>query len=188
MPSRLGYLLALIILVAGAVGATLFALPRIQGLGSGLQQIVVPGDAELALDEPGTYTIFHESRSIVDGELYTSGDVSGLGVEITSARDGSAVDLAAPTVDASYDFAGRSGRAFLAFTISKPGPYRLSAGYRDNRNGSRVVLAVGYGFVGRIFSIVAGTFAVGFAGLVMAVALGGVTFVRRRNAKRALTA
>ncbi|RKE69739.1 hypothetical protein DFP91_4179 [Pseudorhodoplanes sinuspersici] len=63
--------------VAGFAAMGVFLSKALSGLGDGLRQIVVPGGAELRL-EPGRYTIFHETRSTVDGKLSrVSGEASG---------------------------------------------------------------------------------------------------------------
>lgn len=47
-------------------------------------QVVVPGEMELTLDS-GSYTIFHERQSTVDGRIFSADGIAGLGVTLTSA-------------------------------------------------------------------------------------------------------
>ncbi|HYO46804.1 MAG TPA: hypothetical protein VEY33_08970 [Gemmatimonadota bacterium] len=181
-PSRKGYVFAAAVLAAGVVG---FALVLFLGLsGLSMQRVVVPGSAELALEEPGRYTIYHESRSVVDGRVYDVADVSGLTVELVSAETGESVPLDSPGANTTYDLRGRSGRGVLTFEVDRPGAYRLSADYPAG-DGPETVLAVGKGLGTRIAMTVAGVIAIGIGSFLLAAAIAVVTFVRRRRAIRA---
>lgn len=58
-------------------------LRMIQEVPDSLTRIVVPGEAELDLTEPGSYTIYHEHRSVVDGQVFSStADISSLLVAV----------------------------------------------------------------------------------------------------------
>ncbi len=181
-PSRKGYVFAAAVLAAGVVG---FALVLFLGLsGLSMQRVVVPGSAELTLEEPGRYTIYHESRSVVDGRVYDVADVSGLTVELVSAETGESVPLDSPGANTTYELRGRSGRGVLTFEVDRPGAYRLSAEYPAG-GGPETVLAVGKGLGTRIAMTVAGVIAIGIGSFLLAAAIAVVTFVRRRRAIRA---
>jgi hypothetical protein len=180
-PSRKGYVFAAAVLAAGVVG---FALVLFLGLsGLSMQRVVVPGSAELTMEEAGRYTIYHESRSVVDGRVYDVTDVSGLTVEIVSAETGESVPLDSPGANTTYELRGRSGRGVLTFEVDRPGAYRLSAEYPAG-GGPETVLAVGKGIGTRIAMTVFGAIAIGIGSFLLAVAIGVVTFVRRRRARR----
>lgn len=184
-PSRKGYVFAAAVLAAGVVG---FALVLFLGLsGLSMQRVVVPGSAELALEEPGRYTIYHESRSVMDGRVYDVDDVSGLTVELVSAETGESVPLDAPGANTTYELRGRSGRGVLTFEVDRPGAYRLSADYPAGA-GPETVLAVGKGLGARIAMTVAGAIAIGIGAFLLAAAIAVVTFVRRRRAFQAIPA
>lgn len=182
-PSRKGYVLAGAVLVAGAIGLAAILYLGLSGLS--MQRVVVPGADELALDEPGRYTIYHESRSVMDGRVYDVADVSGLTVELVSAETGESVPLDAPGANTTYELRGRSGRAVLTFEVGRPGAYRLSAGYPTG-GGPETVLAVGKGFGTRIAMTIAGAIAVAIGSVLLAGAIAVVTFVRRRRAAQAI--
>jgi hypothetical protein len=182
-PSRLWYLLPLVVVIAGMACMGAFLSNRLSGLGDSLVQVVVPGDAELTLD-PGSYTIFHESRSMVDGRIFSVDSIAGLGVSLASAAD-EPVALAPASMSSSYEFAGRSGSAVFNFEIGDPGVYRLSAAYGDGAAGPRTVLAVGKGFGGDILTTLLGALAIAFAGMGLAAAIGWRVFVKRGAARRA---
>ena len=183
MPGRAGYVIAAVVLVAGLVGMALALYCGLSGLS--LQRVVVPGSGEIAIDEPGRYTIYHESRSVVDGRVYDVEGVAGLTVELVSAETGETIPLEAPFGDTTYDFGGRSGRGVLAFDVDRSGDYRLSADYPGG-SGPETVLAVGGGIGKRIAMTVVGAIASAGGGFVLALAIGIFTFVRRRRARRSV--
>lgn len=183
MPSRMGYLVALGVFGVGMIGFAAFLFFGLRGLGDELPRFVVPGTTELALNRTGTYTIFHESESVVDGRVYAPADVSGLSVEVVSAETGQSIPLDTPGASSSYTLGGRSGTAVLTFEVEEPGPYRLIASYA-NGSGPETVLAVGHGFGRRLFMTVAGAIAIAFGSAGIALAIAVVTFVRRRRARQ----
>ena len=182
---RKGFVIAALVLVLGAIGSAAILYLGLSGLS--MQRVVAPGSAELALEEPGRYTIYHESRSVMDGRVYDVADVSGLTVELVSAETGESVPLDAPGANTTYELRGRSGRAVLTFEVDRPGAYRLSADYPAG-GGPETVLAVGRGLGTRIAMTVAGAIAVGIGSFLLAVAIVVVTFIRRRRAAQAIPA
>jgi len=185
MPGRLWYAVALAAFLAGAAGAALFLLPRIQALQERLTRVVVPATVDLRLERPGAYTIFHEPQSVVGGTLYHAEVISGLTVALHEAASGRGLALAQPGATTSYSFGGRSGTSIFDFEIAEPGDYRLSADYADGRSEPRTVLAVGQGVVGGLFGAILGALGIGLVGFAAAVAIAAITFLKRRSALRA---
>lgn len=182
MPGRKGYVIAALVLIAGLAATATFLVLQLRDLGAGVRQVVVPGVAELELEEVGGYTIFHETGATVDGRYYAADDVSGLAVTVTDP-DGKPVDVRSAGVTTSYEFGGRKGRSILAFDIERPGTYLLKGEYPGGA-GSDVVLAVGHGFGRRLGATIAGALALAFGSAAIALALAVATFLRRYNAKR----
>src|SRR5438045_8685543 len=117
--------------------------------------MVAPG--EMAMDlQPGRYTISHEYRSVVDGRLYQSADVSGLRVTV-SPTAGEPIALKG-AAEARYSINGHAGVSVAALDVDTPGRYTLAAAYRG-RQGPEAVLAVGEVVIGQIFGLVLGTMA-----------------------------
>jgi len=181
MRSRLWYVVACVIALAGLVAAALYVVPRIGTVDQGAMRLVMPGSAVLALDTPGSYTIFHERRSVVDGRYYASDSVDGLKVTLADPR-GAPVALAEPTMSTSYQMGNREGRAMLAFEVAEPGRYRLTASLASGGAEPKVVLAVSQGLVGGIFQLVFRTLGIAFAGLGIAGVLVAVVAWRRSKA------
>jgi len=124
----LWFVVAGLIAIAGFVAASLYLLPRLGSVDAGLIRVVVPGNATLTLDKPGTYTIFHEKQSVVDGKYYASDTVTGLRVELAAEAGGAPVRIVEPSTSTSYSIGNRKGASIFAFTIDQPGRYRLTTG------------------------------------------------------------
>lgn len=182
MPSRKGYVAAAILLLLGLAAAGTFLFLRLRELGEGIRQVVVPGVAELALDEAGGWTIYHETGATVDGRYYASEDVSGLAVSIADPAGGP-VEVRAPGATTSYEFGGRRGRSILAFEAERPGTYVLTAEY-PHGDGAQVVLGVAHGFGRGLALTIGGTLALAFGSAGLAAAIAALTFLRRYRAKR----
>jgi len=184
MPGRQWYVFAAVIFVAGIALSVQYLFTSVGELGDELPQVVVPGAAELSLEEPGTYTIFHEHESLVDGRYYSAREnLSGLEVDVISKSTGEVVPVRGPSAHMTYSLAGRSGVSMLSFDIGeKTGDYRISAGYPSGRDAPRVVLAVGHGFGKRLFTTILGGLGLAMLSLIVPVTIAAVTFYRRRRA------
>ena len=185
MPGRHWYWIAAAILVASAAAATWFILSRLGGLEGELARVVVPGQTEIPLAEPGRYTIFHEPESVVDGRYYAAPTISGLEVRVESTATGATIPLAVPPASTSYEIGGHSGVSIFVFDLEEPGWHRILAGYADGRGEPRTVLAIGLGFVGKLFAMILGGAAIGLGGFAVAVVLASVVLLKRRRAIRA---
>jgi hypothetical protein len=186
-PSRWYYGLAGLVFVAGWVLFAFVLFKNLSGLAGQLRQVVVPGDVELTVSKPGSYTIYYEYRSVVGTRIF-SGEQSlpGLECRLVSRATGSGIPLSRVTASSSYTMGGRSGVAMLDFTIDRAGVYELSAAYPEGREGPEVVLAVGQGFTRGILIAVFGGLATVFGSMGAAVAIAVITFLKRMRAERAL--
>ena len=156
MPGRKGYVAAAVLFVLGLTAAGAFLFLRLPDLGEGIQQVVVPGATELRLEEPGGYTIYHETGVTVDGRYYASDEVAGLAVSITDPG-GAPIEVRGAGTTTSYEFGGRKGRS---------------------------VLGVSHGFGQGLAITIGGTLALAFGSASVALGLAIVTFVRRHRARR----
>jgi hypothetical protein len=181
--SRAWYLVSVGIVVVSIAMFAYVLSSRLNALTDKLMHLVVPGQADLDLHQTGTYSIFHERQSVVDGQLLHSNDIGGLRVSVRSAS-GADVPLAPPGASATYSIGGRAGVAIFEFEIHEPGIYRLAAAYDGGRVLPRAVLAVGLGFVGELVATIFGSIVVIFTGLISAAALAIVIYVKRRSARR----
>ena len=109
-PGRWLYGLAAVIFVAGWALFAVVLWKSLSGIGEGLQQVVVPGTAELNLPKPGKYTIFHEYKSVVSNRIYSmSQDISGLECSLRFKATGAPIKLSTSLTNSTYSVGGRSG-------------------------------------------------------------------------------
>lgn len=182
-PGRWLYGLAAVIFVAGWGLFALILWKSLSGIGEGLQQVVVPGTAELNLPKAGKYTVFHEYKSVVASRIYSmSQDISGLECSLRNKATGAPVELTRSLANSNYSMGGRSGVSFLDFHIEQPGTYVLSAEYAAGAEGPEVVLAVGQGIGLRIVVGVLGSLATVFGCIGLSVAIAVYTGVKRYRA------
>lgn len=186
-PGRWWYLVAVLVALAGLAVAGLLVLKTILGAGKDLQRVVMPGEVEVLLDEPGTYTIYYEYRSVVDGRMFaTAGsDVSALQVSVEEVATGEGVSLTPPGGNVEYEFGPHAGRAVFNFEVEQPGGYVVAAGYPEGSEGPEVVLAIGQGVGRRIAAGLLAAIGIPFVAFGLAVAIAVVTHMKRRRARRA---
>jgi len=197
-PRAWTYALPAIPLVIGCVvfGVILFfgisgTVDSAQGLGGALTQVVVPGSATLTLDETGTYTIFHEYRSIVNGRIYSNTSMSSMDCTLTSNATGASIPLQIASINSTYEFGRRAGQSVMQFDIAEPGAYTLTCRYPSGAAEPQIVLAIGHNLIGDIFGAVFGVFgtvfgalAVVFGSIIVALIIVIVVTVRRQRAKK----
>lgn len=182
MRSPLWFIVAGLIALAGFAGALFYLMPRLSSADSSMTRVVVPGNAVLTLDKAGRYTIYHEKKSTVDGRFYASETVSGLRLKLTDEATGGPVTLTEPAMASNYAIGNKSGTSIYAFTIERPGRYRLAADLIGGRSEPKAVLAIEQGMLGAMFSLIFGTMAIAFAGLGIAGVIVLVVLWRRSKA------
>ena len=178
MRSRLWYVVAGVIGLAGLVAAVLYVMPRIGAVDRGTIRVVMPGSAVLVLDRQGSYTIFHERQSVVDGRFYASNSADGLRLSL-AGEGGAPIALTEPGMETSYSMGSHEGRSIFAFEVAAPGRYRLSGRLDNGAAEPKVVLAVSQGLVGGIFRLVFTTLGLGFGGLGLAGLIVAIVAWRR---------
>jgi hypothetical protein len=166
------YVVGVLVMIGGcgaSIGGAIWqSLSRIEDM----QRVVIPGSHELAFDA-GTYKIYWESRSVVDGAVHiTTGHASvrcGL-----SAASGESVDIRTVGISEEYTVGSYKGEALFEVDIVRPGAYRLSCEVSGGTT-SEGVLAVGRG-------LALGGILFGVLGAVLAFGLG--LFIILRTAFR----
>ncbi len=160
---------AIALTLAAIVAGVAIVVTDAKSLGDKLVSGVVPGEIALRLDEPGTYTIYHEHRTRIDGKVRDGGSLEGLRIKVVEMATGQAVPVGPPTVSGSYSFGDRAGVAAFSFRAIRPGAYGLAAAYDDGRPQPRHVLSVSLGLVHAIVRLVTITISTGFTALVLLV-------------------
>jgi hypothetical protein len=184
MRSPLWFVLAAIIGIGGFVAGGFHLFSGLSGVEDRLMQVVMPGSATLKLGQPGTYTIYHERQSVVDGRVYAGTSVGGLRVAMRGP-DGKEVPLAQSSGGMTYKFGSREGRSIFSFTATTPGEYRITGVLPEGRTEPKVVLAVESGLLGGMFQMIGGAIGLVFGGLAIAGLIVVLTLWQRQKAKRA---
>jgi len=151
------------------------------------QRVAVPGQAEVTFAQPGGYIVYLERPGQCCSLAAGSGDsapFSSWSMNVALLPDSGGPPVAITIwrgATESYGVAGHEGQTAMHFTIDHPGRYLLVAQNAIPRSITDV--AVGRG-IGRgmlwVLLILVALFALIPAGLV----IGGVTFFRRRRARR----
>jgi uncharacterized membrane protein YhaH (DUF805 family) len=190
-PSRRWYWLAGGVLAAGLICIALgvagfFSLNRQI---KDFQRVPVPGRAEVTLAQPGRYILYVErpgqccsfSAGSEDSVPFPSWSMNG---ELAPADGGPPVSVSSwrGAID-SYGVAGHDGQTAMYFTIDQPGGYILQV--NNVVPGSITDVAVGRGIGHGVLWLLL-TLAALLALIPAGLVIGGITFFRRRRARRHL--
>jgi hypothetical protein len=181
-PGRRWYLVAALIAIAGWTAMAVFLVSRIGDSTGRMIRLLAPGQTEIVLKEPGTYTIFHEYQSTFEGRVYDVAVVSGLTVSVRTRPGGEEVPLSTAT-GTRYRVGSYAGRSLFNFEVRAPGSYQIAATYDGGRKEPQTVLAVDRGFFGDFVLTILGALAMAFAGMGAAVAICVLVFLNRRRAR-----
>lgn len=186
-PSRWRYLIGTGIILIAVVTCGIISLVQVNAFVPSTR-FVVPGTHQIYLGKDGKYVVYHEYRSAVDGKTYVAEtSPSSMTVRIESASSGESKQVSTPSGSTNYSTPKYRGRSVLEFSISEPGEYTFSADYVGSAEGPDVVLSVGQSSALRlvltVLGIILGTFVVIGIGVFIIVR----TFLRRKNAARAVS-
>ncbi len=179
-PSRLYYFISLIIFVIGCSIFAFYLFKNLNSLVENLTRVIVPGDTDLTLSEPGTYTIFYEYRTVIDGNFYSTGETKPLlDCSIAHKASGSKILLSSSSKELEYSLGGRKGISILEFTIERAGIFKFSCRYSEGH--SRIVLAIGRGFMDKFVGTIVVGMAVFLASAFIGVAIALKIFFKRQE-------
>lgn len=182
-PGRFWYLVALVLFIGSMLAPGVIVLLTVFGGGDNVLRLVAPETKTLRL-ERGTYSIFSDSRAVVDGEVVISqGSISGLRVTIRSAA-GAEIPVVASSVPSRYSYGGQSGFSIFEFRIPETGNYSVSATYREASNNQRGLLSIRKDFLGGLLGSIFASVGVALVGTFLAVFIFLRTLWRRASVFR----
>lgn len=184
-PCRWFYVIPLVLLL-GAAGAGSLLFVNVMGMQNRLERVIIPGEVELTLSEPGSYTVFYEFQSLLDNQSYSTGEnLPDLEYQLQSLTDGTQITLRpSGSSKTTYSSPDRSGISVFQFEIGTSGVYRFSGWYPEKGHGKKLVFAIGQKVpFGKLIAGVALTFLLGFSGVGIFI---GILVIRSRS-KRSLS-
>lgn len=148
---RLFYFIGIIVLVFGIATFSYCAASFIIIFSALPQEIIGPGKEAIVLKEKGTYSIFYEKKSIIDGKPLISGssNISGIKCMITNKGNGNKIPVK-PDTSSTFSYGDRQGVSILAFDINEPGTYEFLVTNDGNEPGAKFVLALEHEFAKKI--------------------------------------
>ena len=178
-PRRIWYLLPAISLIASIAAAGVGVMTLASRVRE-MPRVVVPGEAKVHL-EAGSYTLFGESGTEIDGVVYTvQGSLSFRCAMATAG--GAPVPIRSASSKVQYSWGSREGRSIFEVDIPSTGDYVLTCGF--DQPDQHVVFAFGQGIGAAIVGIVVPGSILGPLAIVSFLLI----FVRRRRARRRLEA
>lgn len=167
------YVLALVLFMAGAGGATVIIISQIGGLLDGLIAFSVPGATEIDLPETGAWQVIHMPPG--DDAAQDSVSIEGLDLRVQDVASGHEV----PVESASGTYlklGNRRGAMLFEFEVDSPGTYRLIGAY--NRDGApAAALHLGHGTSSRLLLSALAGIAVALVGIGGGIILAVTTTV-----------
>jgi uncharacterized membrane protein YdcZ (DUF606 family) len=184
-PRALWYWIGAFFIVAGIVGSITMIVAGVLSTShtvDNFARFVAPTDGQtLNFSQSGTFTIYYESNSKVDGQRYRSPDVvPGMSVQLIGPS-GDTIDMQSASNTVSFSTSGRSGQSIGKVDIPSAGAY-VAIVKADTTEP--FVLAVGKGVLGKLFAYIGAAFAIGALGFVTGLVTLIVTGVKRSKRKR----
>lgn len=182
-PSKIFYVVSGVILVIGII---LFVIILISGIFSSVNkinnQVIVPGTKTIELKEAGKYSIFFEYRSVIDGKVFETNNISGLMCTLRNTETDEFIKLDNASVNSTYSVNGREGKSLFEFAINETGKYELKAWY-ETGDGEEAVLAIGKGFGMALVRTIVTSIGTLFVSFGVSFVIFIVTFIKRKKAK-----
>lgn len=143
-----------------------------------MTQVIVPGSADITFPKKGTYAVYFEYRSLVDGVQYINAKTPPpLICSLTSKATGKEVGVTPEYIQGNiYSTKDRErvGVYILSISLAKPGTYTFSCHYPDEGTAPKVVIAIGSNIAWELFNIVARPIAAILGGLVVLLGSGAI--------------
>lgn len=184
-PTRWGYLVALLVMVAGGILAGVWVVASLGQFRTDVrafQRVAADGGGDVHLGA-GHYVLYNESPVFpADAGLSATVAPAAGGAPLALHRYGTVQNGRRSTL--TYNVGHYSGDAADTFTAPSAGTYHVASTCTDAPS-SCASLAVGTSIGPRLALTAAGALVIAFLGFMAGVVLLIATFVRRRRARRA---
>jgi hypothetical protein len=154
-----GYVVGALLILGGVVWFVFGLFGDISSITDGMVPLEGPGVFDVELQERGTWTVFHEHRTVIDGKSLSSEPYpDGLEFRLESA-EGQGVNVRAASSNGTYSFGSREGSSMFEFDVHTPGAYVVSVLVEGERAERPVVMTMSRDFMGGIWAAILGGFA-----------------------------
>jgi len=150
-----------LLLVSGLTGLATVAgflfliFTQLQGMAAGAQRFTVPGVRTVQIASPGTYTLFHETTSLINGTIHLAPRApASLQVQVTDAT-GAPVSVQA-TTGGSYSVGSYEGQALMDVRFPAAGSYTITVQVAPADGPGPWVMAVNEALGPKILGLVFG--------------------------------
>ncbi|MDP4177843.1 MAG: hypothetical protein Q8900_05810 [Bacillota bacterium] len=177
-PSRRYYLISIAILVLGISIFTVCILNFINNVKNTSPEVIGPGAQEVVLDKKGKYTIFYETRFVVDNQSYTNSvqNVSLFKYSVKNKSTNETIKIKQNTSNSTFSSGNRAGEAIGNFDIYKPGKYEISIVCNVCDVNNKVALSIQHEFGKTVMSMI-GVMFVGIFSLIISIIGFVITFI-----------
>ena len=189
-PSGIWFLIGSLLIavgIAGFITLLVVGLQRTSKAVDNFARFVVPKEgtvAKIRVDQPGTYTLYYEFQSKVDGVTYKAAQDVPADLKIVAKTDaGDELPVTPASNEVNFSFSGTAGHSVSSVRIPARGSFSVQVP-GGNANAPYVV-SMGKGVLGRLAGYVLGGLAIGAIGGLGGLATLIVTGLRRRNNRRA---
>jgi hypothetical protein len=180
VPGRFWYVIAAVLFFGSIIAPAPVVLWNVFAGSDETLRLIAPDQKKFRLTR-GSYTVFSDSRAVVDGEIITSqGSISGLRLRVRSA-DGKEIPVEAVSIASRYSVGGQTGFAILQFSIPESGDYVVAAEYREKSTGNRALLSIRKEFLGGLIGSILLAVFLSFAGAFLGVAIFLRTLWKRKK-------
>lgn len=142
------YIISILIFLSGIAFFGYSVKKNYSGLGNTLRKFEFPGNAGFTLEENGSYSIYHEYITRIDGKRVDNSElnINSIKVLLYKLPENILVRLETPESYKKYSYLGRDGVKMFQFKNDGKNQYRLKSGLKDLKEPERYVLTVEKGF------------------------------------------
>jgi len=180
-PRRFWYFLGAAVAAAGIILTAWGTAPFVRWLTKPSQCILAPGAGQFVLNEPGTYMICYEYRSVIDGRsISTPATALEMEVRLTDVATGREVAVRPAAHGFHYESGPRAGMAIWEYTAERPGTYELHASYPEAAETTRqIVLSADRQFNMKVMLAFGASLMAGIVMTIGGMAVVAVTLILR---------
>lgn len=166
---------ALLFGILGAAAFLVMVFLFVRLIGEEGTRIQAPGESLIALEEAGTYTIWNDTRVVVDGTLRTYSEElpAEMQIEVSRGSDGNSVPLRL-SGSTTMETNGTKRVSIADFPVNEPGEYQIIVSGIDEPRSFRVSKSASWKWI----FVAIGCSGVGVLCMMAAMVAGIIALIR----------